>query len=717
MKLVIILTVLLCSAFNYGQTLVTGVVTDNKTQPVMGANVFIEGTYDGAITDEKGFFSFTTTVQGKQKLVVSYVSYQTYRWEGEVDRMDGLSIVLKEDVNALDAVVISAGSIEAGDKARVSVLSSLDIVTTAGSMGDIVSALQSLPGTQTVGEDGRLFIRGGDASETQTYIDGVLVAQPYGASVQEMPTRGRFSPFLFDGISFSTGGYSAEFGNALSGVLLLDTKSEIAQNQTDISIMTVGAGVGHSQKWKNTSLSLNTAYINLTPYQALIPENITWHKPFESLAGEASLKSNLKNGQFKLYTSFDSSNFSFQQPTIHQPEGFRVDLKNRNYYLNSSYKGILSNNWTIHTGIGYGYATGDIFYEPYTVDNDEHTLHGKLKFGMRLSTTFKLTAGVDYFFKTIDENILDSENHHFNIGYNNHGGAAFSEWDIFVSKNFAIKAGLRASYNSYLENFTLNERLSMAYKFSKNSQVSTAYGRFTQLPEDNYLKYTSDLGEVTATHYILNYQYSKNRRFLRAEIYYKDYKDLVKYDTDLVQFHTAFSNAGSGYAQGLDIFFRDGKTFKNTEYWLSYSYIDSERDYRNFPVSATPNFIAQHTASVVGKYWINDWKSQLGLSYNFNSGRPYHNPNQAGFMAGKTKTYNSMNFSWAYLISQQKILFISVSNVLGANNVFGYEYTDTPDASGTYARRAITPTADRFFFIGYFWTISNDKTSNQLDNL
>lgn len=157
MKLVIILTVLLCSAFNYGQTLVTGVVTDNKTQPVMGANVFIEGTYDGAITDEKGFFSFTTTVQGKQKLVVSYVSYQTYRWEGEVDRMDGLSIVLKEDVNALDAVVISAGSIEAGDKARVSVLSSLDIVTTAGSMGDIVSALQSLPGTQTVGEDGRLL--------------------------------------------------------------------------------------------------------------------------------------------------------------------------------------------------------------------------------------------------------------------------------------------------------------------------------------------------------------------------------------------------------------------------------------------------------------------------------------------------------------------------------------------------------------------------------
>jgi hypothetical protein len=66
-----------------------------------------------------------------------------------------------ESVNALDAVVITAGTLEAGDKSRVSVLKPLDIVTTAGSAGNIIAALQTLPGTQTVGEDGRLFVRGG----------------------------------------------------------------------------------------------------------------------------------------------------------------------------------------------------------------------------------------------------------------------------------------------------------------------------------------------------------------------------------------------------------------------------------------------------------------------------------------------------------------------------------------------------------------------------
>jgi hypothetical protein len=47
-----------------------------------------------------------------------------------------------------------------GDKARVSVSKPFDIVTTAGSAGDIV-ARPDLTRTQSVGEDGRLFVRGG----------------------------------------------------------------------------------------------------------------------------------------------------------------------------------------------------------------------------------------------------------------------------------------------------------------------------------------------------------------------------------------------------------------------------------------------------------------------------------------------------------------------------------------------------------------------------
>ncbi|HSJ12497.1 MAG TPA: TonB-dependent receptor, partial [Gillisia sp.] len=233
--------------FSFAQTTITGVVTDPRGKAIAGANVFIEGTYDGTTTLDDGSFSFSTDTTGNQVLLVSYLSYQSHREEAKVEEFLNLKIILREDVNSLDAVVISAGTFEAGEKARVSVLKPLDIVTTAGSVGDIVAALQTLPGTQTVGESGRLFVRGGEAGETQTFVDGLRVAQPYGASIQNVPARGRFSPFLFSGISFSTGGYGAEYGEALSSVLLLNTEDLPAQTETDISLMTVGLGLGHTQ--------------------------------------------------------------------------------------------------------------------------------------------------------------------------------------------------------------------------------------------------------------------------------------------------------------------------------------------------------------------------------------------------------------------------------------------------------------------------------------
>src|SRR5690606_6849263 len=135
-------------------------------------------------------------------------------------------------------------------------------------VGDIVGAFQTLPGTSTVAEDGRLFVRGGDATETQIFIDGIRVFTPYSPTPNNVPTRGRYSPFLFDGITFSTGGYSAEYGQALSSVLLLNTIDEPTQNSTNIGVMSVGGGLGHTKKWEKSSLSLNTSYINLAPYNA-----------------------------------------------------------------------------------------------------------------------------------------------------------------------------------------------------------------------------------------------------------------------------------------------------------------------------------------------------------------------------------------------------------------------------------------------------------------
>ncbi|MFN8275104.1 MAG: TonB-dependent receptor [Flavobacteriaceae bacterium] len=718
MKTIITFCLLVFGATLFAQQTISGTVVDNKSKPIAGANIYLDGTYDGASSDEKGHFSFTTTTTGNQTLVVSFLTFETTTLIINVADFKEKTVKMRESVNTLDAVVVTAGTMETGEKARVSVLKPLDIVTTAGSAGNIISALQTLPGTQSVGEDGRLFVRGGEADETQTFVDGIRVGQPYGASANNVPTRGRFSPFLFSGISFSTGGYSAEYGEALSSVLLLNTQDQADQNKTDVSFMTVGLGVGHTQKWKKSSLSFNTAYIDLAPYQWLIPQNVDWNRPYQSLSGETVYRYNTERGIFKLYAAFDAARFDINQESVNSVNPIRFNLENNNFYLNSSYKANYSGQWQFTSGLGYGYAHNLIYIDQNQVRNDEHTSHLKLKMRKGFSDRFKLSFGGDYFLTKFSESYAAYQGNTNFLDYHSGIFAAYSEGELFLSKQLGAKIGVRWSYNDLLKTSAVTPRVSMAYKFNKSSQFSVAYGTFEQTPGQAYLKFSKyhNFENEQAAHYILNFQYAKNKKTLRLEGYYKDYQNLIKYDTDQIQYNSTFSNTGSGYAKGIDCFWRDGFTFKNLEYWLSYSYIDTERDYKNFKTQTTPSFVANHSLSIVTKYWIEKWRSQLGLTQSFASGRPYTNPNEGGFLNQRTQSYSSLSFSWAYLLSQQKILYFSVSNVLGTRNVFGYEYANQP-INNYYNRREITPTADRFFFIGFFWTISDNKKDNQLNNL
>ena len=714
-----IITFLFCTGAIFSQHTISGKITDAKNNPIEGANIYLEGTYDGASSDINGNFSFETSEEGTQTLVVSMLSFEPHYEVGDVSYFENLHIKLMESVNSLSGVTLTAGTFEAGNNSKASVLKPLDIVTTAGATGDFVAALQTLPETTTVNEDGRLFVRGGTAGETQVFIDGLRVFQPFNATANNTPTRGRFSPFLFKGISFSTGGYSAEYGQALSSVLLLNTTDVPLQEKTDISIMSVGGGLGHTKIWGDQSLSINTSYMNLAPYEALIPstQGVRWKSPYESISGEAVFRSKGEKSMFKLYTGFNHSNLDIEQEDINFDDFVRFGLKNNNLYFNSSYKYYFGNDWSLTSGASIAWDTNDIGINEANVDSKEASSHLKVKARKNFSNRYDLSFGAEYFHTHYDETYTDVNVDEFANGYTDGLWAGFAESDIYLSNKFAMKLGLRGTHSSLLDEFKLSPRLSLAYKMGENGQFSLAYGDFYQRPISDVIKFDERLSMEKASHYILNYQYINNGKTFRTEVYYKDYDRLIKYDSEMPQFNSEYSNSGNGYAQGIDVFWRDSKSIENLDYWFSYSYLNTERDYQNFPERATPNFAPKHNASLVTKYWVDKLRSQVGLSYSYGSGRPYHNPNNPGFMQEKTKSYNNLSFNWAYLIDQQKILYFSVSNLLSLNNVSNYQYSNSPDVGGVYNRRAITPPADSFFFVGFFWTISTDGKSNQLDNL
>jgi outer membrane receptor for ferrienterochelin and colicin len=209
----------------------------------------------------------------------------------------------------------------------------------------------------------------------------------------------------------------------------------------------------------------------------------------------------------------------------------------------------------------------------------------------------------------------------------------------------------------------------------------------------------------------------KNNRTFRVEAYHKEYSHLVTFEPEFNFDPDYYDNNGQGYASGFDLFFRDSKSVRNGDFWISYSYLDTERKYRHFPMTAAPSYTSKHNFSIVYKHFISKLKSQLGATYSFSSGRPYNNPSIEKFNNQRAPAFHDLSANISYLPKPNLIVYASVTNVLGKDNIFGYQFREGDGEQDYYERRAITLPASRFLFIGIFITLTNSGTASQLPNL
>jgi hypothetical protein len=715
------LLLILSSGLAFGQKKIRGEVRDTAGQPVVGANVYLLNTYDGTSTDEKGYFEFETALTDDQELAVSAIGYVSWQIIINLNEIPGsFWIQLKEETRRLDDLVITAGLFEASDEKKSVALRPLDIVTTAGATADIPGVLNTLPGTQTVGEQGRLFVRGGESEETRNFIDGMLVEQAYGLSPENIPTRMRFSPFLFSGTSFSTGGYSAEYGQALSGTLILKTDNDPVQTQTDLSLMSVGGSIAHTQKWDRRSIFMETAYSDLTPYFYLIPQNTNWEQAPRSWQNTLMYRDRLtENGMLRVFYTNDLSSLSLDQPSwLDVSQYVPVQMKNVYHHANANYEDFIKKNWRIYGGLSATYSGNDSNMDRLKEVEDYTAVHTKTYVQYDKGGKAGLKIGMDHYWFSYHRDLEESvENGKLTNTFREWLPGLFIETDLYFTEKLVGRIGMRAEYTDLADQITLSPRLSFAYKTGKFSQISLATGIFRQRPAMEYRGIQSGLNDELATHYILNYQWIKGLRTFRIECYLKEYKNLVTFNgSDHVQ-PVYYTNEGFGYARGLDVFWRDSETFRNVDYWISYSFLDTERLYRDYPEESTPSFASRHNLSIVYKHFITPIRSQVGATLTWASSRPYHDPNTGLFNSGKTPAYFDLSFNYSYLIKTNLILHFSATNVFGLDHIYGYQYSLVPDSDGHYEGMPVRQPARRFIFLGLFWTISKDREANQLRNL
>lgn len=730
---------LICTQVVKAQQIVKGKVYNEKKEPVVSATVRIKFSPSATQTDSTGSFSLSTNKTGEAILLVSFVGYSSKEVTIQItDSSPSLSITLQPEVKAMgEVVVVGAGTFEASDKAKGASLTPMDAMTVAGNGGDIANSLRALPGTQQVGEKEGLFVRGGSNEEAKQFIDGTMIQNPNYSSVPGLLQPARLNPFLFKGVLFSTGGYSALYGGAMSSALILETVDLPDESSISLGIFPMATFAGFQQLTpdKNASYGVNLNGGNSQLYNKMIGVKQDFFHGPQFISSNANFRIRTsKTGMLKFYTNYGSDRTGVRNP---DPDSVGLlssyEGKGKNIYSNLSYRESLGNNWKLDAALSHSYYKQqsairvldadkkELVVDEYPFNEKNNDFSTTRNFGQARTVLAKtwsrrqaLRFGAEYFFTDDEFSRNDTI-----ANVKDHLVAAFAEADIYVARNIAAKLGVRGEYSTILKKAVAAPRVSLAYRFPKAGQINIAYGVFFQKPESIYLINNTEADFSNAQHFILNYQRNAGNRWVRVEAYYKLYKKLVT--------STPFNaNGGDGYARGFELFFRDKKTFKDLDYWISYTYLDTKRKYLDYPYSMRPGFATPHTASIAVKRFFTDLSLNINLSYSFATGRPYYfiRPTQSGSIIadkGTTRTYSNMNLSFAYLFTMFEGwkhkdfsgIGWGVNNVFGRTQVFGKNYGVT----GANPVPVTLPAARTFYF-GIFMGFGTDRRDDIMnDNL
>ncbi len=214
---------------------IAGNVIDKSTnEPLIGVNVFLDGTVIGASTDVNGEFVILNIPPGKYTIMVQYLGYHEIKREGvaiSIDHTTRLSFEMQSETLELDEAIVVQGRANLVQK---DMTSSQSMVTSeqidALPVVELSDILQLQPGV-TRDAGGGFHIRGGRSSEISYWINGVSVSDAYDNS-QAIDVDNN----SIQELQVISGTFNAEYGNAMSGIINTVTKEGGRKYTADIQV-------------------------------------------------------------------------------------------------------------------------------------------------------------------------------------------------------------------------------------------------------------------------------------------------------------------------------------------------------------------------------------------------------------------------------------------------------------------------------------------------
>ena len=224
------------------RSVVRGTVVRPSGLPVVGARVELFETEERAVTDSTGRFVLRTTWTGPALLVARALGDQPVSLDVRLPSDSAFVFVLPRGVPRLTAMTVRpAGEFRLTNTTRQEALTPLDVVQTAGAAANVSRALQLAPGVNAVDEGTGLFVRGGDVTETRVLVDDVVMLSPARFNNPTGHVGASLNPFLLSNATLAAGAFGAAYGNALSGVVRMETAGRPTRRSGSLTASIGGA--------------------------------------------------------------------------------------------------------------------------------------------------------------------------------------------------------------------------------------------------------------------------------------------------------------------------------------------------------------------------------------------------------------------------------------------------------------------------------------------
>lgn len=708
-----------------------GKVVDAVTQePLPGASVSIVGTTFGAVADVEGHFTIANVPIGVYRVQGSFLGHQTLL-KTDVVVSSGvqteLRMTLQPSAIELGEVVIQPSFFErqSGKSVSAQTFSNEEIRRAPGGLEDVIRAVSVLPGVVQA-SPGRndLIVRGGAPSENLYIVDGLEVPNINHFGTQGA-TGGPLSFINLDfvrDVTFSTGGFGAQYGDKLSSVMnieLKDGRTDRVGGKATVSASQFGLDTqGPLGKSGSFLFSARRSYLDFI-FKAsgfgFVPE-------YWDFLGKTTHRLGPRDDlSFLIIGTLNDVRF-FNETSDQRFDNSRVLGSSQDqYYSNISWRRLFKGGF-VTTALGrtyttYNYLQSDSTLRPIFQSESEEgqtslrsdavlllSDQTELSFGGQIKTA-RLNG--EMFLRPIQTDLGDSLNVSRDWDAMGFKSAAHVEISRRMTPRLRLTLGGRVDDFDRIESRTaIAPRFSASYQLTEKTTLNLSGGRYYQAPSYIWLMSNPDnrgLEYLRADQVVLGVErLLRPDTKARIEAYYKVYGD---YPASLSRPYLVLSNTGAGFggsedgfaAFGFDPLVSEGEGVSRGAELLLQKRLSDIRCYGILSLSYTKTdftglddverpgaYDQQWIFNLSGGYLPND-KWEFSTKFRLGSGTPYTpirsdgTRDVAAYNSERLPVFSSLDIRadrrWNFS-NWNLITYIDIQNIYSREAVTGYRWNE-----------------------------------------